>query len=185
MFSAVAAEEQGLLGSQYLAQHPPVPPGMFAANINIDGLNVWGKTKDISFIGFGKSTLDSFVKDLAALQGRVVKSDEMPDRGYFYRSDQFNLAKIGVPAFYSHHGLDYIGRPQGWGKKNREEWEATRYHQPSDELSDQWNFEGAVEDVQLFFELGNQVANANAMPEWKKGDEFERARKKAQALIPK
>jgi len=183
MFAAVAAEEQGLLGSQYLAQHPPVPPGMFAVDINIDGLNIWGKTKDISFIGLGKSTLDGVVKDLAALQGRVVKPDEMPDRGFFYRSDQFNFAKIGVPAFYSHHGLDFTGRPDGWGKKQREEWEATHYHQPSDELNDQWNFEGAVQDVQLFFELGDQVANLNAMPEWKKGDEFEQARKKALMTI--
>ncbi len=179
MFAAVAAEEQGLLGSQYLAQHPPVPPGAFAATINIDGLNIWGKTKDISFIGLGKSSLDGIVKDLVTMQGRVVKPDLLPDRGFFYRSDQFNLAKIGVPAAYFHGGLDYVGRPEGWGKKMREEWEATTYHQPSDELKDTWNFDGAIEDVQLYFYLGEKVAQADKMPEWNKGDEFEQARKRA------
>ncbi len=179
MFAAVAAEEQGLLGSEYLAKHPPVPPGAFAANINIDEINIWGRTRDISFIGLGKSTIDPIVKDLAAMQHRVVKPDALPDRGYFYRSDQFNLAKIGVPAARLKTGLDFIGKPEGWGKKALEEWEATRYHQPSDELQDSWNFDGAIEDVQLFFYLGAKIANGDKMPEWKKGDEFEQARKHA------
>ena len=179
MFAAVAAEEQGLLGSEYLAKHPPVPPGAFAANINMDSLNIWGRTKDVSFIGLGKSSLDTYVKELAAMQGRVVKPDEMPDRGFFYRSDQFNLAKIGVPAAYFHSGLEFIGKPEGWGKKTREEWEATNYHQPSDELKDSWTFDGMVEDVQLYFYLGEKVAQADKMPEWNKGDEFEQARKNA------
>jgi len=179
MFAAVAAEEQGLLGSEYLAKHPPVPPGAFAADINMDSLNIWGRTKDVSFIGLGKSSLDTYVKELAAMQGRVVKPDEMPDRGFFYRSDQFNLAKIGVPAAYFHSGLEFIGKPEGWGKKTREEWEATHYHQPSDELKDSWTFDGMVEDVQLYFYLGEKVAQADKMPEWNKGDEFEQARKNA------
>jgi len=179
MFAAVAAEEQGLLGSEYLAKHPPVPPGAFAADINMDSLNIWGRTKDVSFIGLGKSSLDTYVKELAAMQGRVVKPDEMPDRGFFYRSDQFNLAKIGVPAAYFHSGLEFIGKPEGWGKKTREEWEATNYHQPSDELKDSWTFDGMVEDVQLYFYLGEKVAQADKMPEWNKGDEFEQARKNA------
>jgi Zn-dependent M28 family amino/carboxypeptidase len=103
----------------------------------------------------------------------------LPDRGFFYRSDQFNLAKIGVPAAYFHGGLDFVGRPEGWGKKMREEWEATHYHQPSDELKDTWNFDGAIDDVQLYFYLGEKVAQADKMPEWNKGDEFEQARKRA------
>lgn len=183
VFAAVAAEEQGLLGSEYLAKHPPVPPGAFAANINIDGLNIWGRTKDVAFIGLGKSSLDSTVKELAAMQHRVVKPDELPDRGFFYRSDQFNFARIGVPAAYFHGGLEFIGKPEGWGKKVREEWEATHYHQPSDELQDTWNFDGAIEDVQLYFYLGEKVANADKMPEWNKGDEFEQARKRALTAV--
>ncbi|HZH02205.1 MAG TPA: M28 family peptidase, partial [Myxococcaceae bacterium] len=97
LFAAVAAEEQGLLGSEYLTAHPPVPAGAMAANINIDGANIWGKTRDVTFVGLGKSSLDAWVTSLAATQGRVVKADPMPDRGFFYRSDQFNFAKLGVP----------------------------------------------------------------------------------------
>ena len=123
------------------------------------------------------------LKELAATQHRVVTPDAMPDRGFFYRSDQFNLAKIGVPAAYFKGGLNYIGKPEGWGKEVREEWEAKHYHQPSDELRDDWNFDGAIEDVQLCFYLGAKVANADKMPEWKKGDEFEQARKRALTTV--
>jgi Zn-dependent M28 family amino/carboxypeptidase len=185
IFAAVAAEEQGLLGSEYFAEHPPFPAGQLAADINIDGLNIWGRTRDVSMIGLGKSSIDDMLRPLVAMQGRTLKPDTLPDRGYFYRSDQFSLAKVGVPAAYLKHGLDFINRPEGWGKKQQEQWEATHYHQPSDELTDDWDLSGAVEDVQLCFYLGHQLAQALAMPEWKKGDEFERARKKAQALIPK
>jgi len=183
IFAAVSAEEQGLLGSEYLAEHPPFPPGQLAADINIDGLNIWGRTRDVSMIGLGKSSIDDMLRPLVAMQGRTLKSDTLPDRGYFYRSDQFSLAKVGVPAAYLKHGLDFINRPEGWGKKQQEQWEATHYHQPSDELTDDWDLSGAVEDVQLCFYLGYQLAQALAMPEWKKGDEFERARKKALAEV--
>ena len=183
IFAAVSAEEQGLLGSEYLAGHPPFPPGQLAADINIDGLNIWGRTRDVSMIGLGKSSIDDVVRPLVAMQRRTLKPDTFPDRGYFYRSDQFSLAKVGVPAAYLKSGLDYINRPEGWGKKQHEQWEATHYHQPSDELTDDWDLSGAVEDVQLCFYLGHQIAEAPAMPEWKKGDEFERARKKALAEV--
>ena len=183
IFAAVSAEEQGLLGSEYLAEHPPFPAGQLAADINIDGLNIWGRTRDVSMIGLGKSSIDDMLRPLVAMQGRTLKSDTLPDRGYFYRSDQFSLAKVGVPAAYLKHGLDFINRPEGWGKKQQEQWEATHYHQPSDELTDDWDLSGAVEDVQLCFYLGYQLAQALAMPEWKKGDEFERARKKALAEV--
>jgi Zn-dependent M28 family amino/carboxypeptidase len=177
----VTAEEQGLLGSEYLAKHPPIPPGRIAANINIDGVNIFGRTKDLTMIGFGKSSLDPIVVSLAKTQGRVVKPDQFPDRGFFYRSDQFNLAKEGVPAAYFDGGTEVIGKPAGWGKQRVEEWEEKDYHQPSDELTNDWNLSGAVEDVRLDFWLGVRVANADRMPEWNKGDEFEAARKKALA----
>jgi Zn-dependent M28 family amino/carboxypeptidase len=183
VFVAVSAEEQGLLGSEYLAEHPPFPPGQLAADINIDGVNIWGRTRDVAMIGLGKSSIDDVLRPLVAMQGRSLKPDTFPDRGYFYRSDQFSLAKVGVPAAYLKHGNDFINRPEGWGKKQQEQWEATRYHQPSDELTDDWDLSGAVEDVQLNFYLGYQLAQAPAMPEWKKGDEFERARKKAHAEV--
>jgi Zn-dependent M28 family amino/carboxypeptidase len=181
MFAAVAAEESGLLGSQKFCADPPVPPGYMAANINIDGLNVFGRTKDLAIVGMGKSTMDQVVKEIAAWQGRVVQGDQFPDKGFFYRSDQFNFAKIGVPAMYCDAGTEVIGKPPGWGKEQIEKWESTKYHQPSDEYDDSWNLDGAVEDTQLFFLVGLKVANAEALPSWVPGDEFEAARKKALA----
>ena len=108
-----------------------------------------------------------------------MKGDALVDRGFFYRSDQFNFAKAGVPAAYFSSGQDFIGRPEGWGKENRTKWEGTHYHQPSDELTDAWDLSGALEDVQLFFRLAAAVANAPAMPTWKSGDEFESIRLKS------
>jgi hypothetical protein len=182
-FASVTAEEQGLLGSEYLAKHPPVPAGKIAANINIDGVAIFGRTKDLTVIGYGKSSLDPIIVSLAKMQGRVIKPDQFPDRGFFYRSDQFNLAKVGVPAAYFDGGTEVIGKPPGWGKEKIEEWEDKDYHQPSDELTSDWDLSGAVEDVRLDFWLGVKVADANRMPEWNKGDEFEAARKKALAAV--
>jgi Zn-dependent M28 family amino/carboxypeptidase len=130
-------------------------------------------------IGLGKSSLDDYVHALAAMQGRKLVADQFPDRGFFYRSDQFSFAKIGVPAAYFDAGTDVIGKPAGWGKEQQDRFEATDYHQPSDELRPDWDFSGAVEDAQLLFYLGLKVANAARMPAWKPGDEFEGARKKA------
>jgi Zn-dependent M28 family amino/carboxypeptidase len=179
LFASVAAEEQGLLGSQYLVEHPPVPHGRMAANLNLDGLNIWGRTRDVSVIGLGKSSLDGLIVELAKQQGRTVKPDALSDRGFFYRSDQFNFAKVGVPSAYFSSGQDFIGRPENWGREQREKWEATHYHQPSDELRDDWDLSGAVEDARLFLELGLAVANGPTAPTWTKGDEFEAARKRA------
>jgi Zn-dependent M28 family amino/carboxypeptidase len=179
IFAAVAAEEQGLLGAKYLAAHPPLPPGRIAANINMDGMNIIGRTRDLTMIGLGKSSLDHWIHGIAALQGRKVVPDQFPDKGFFYRSDQFALARIGVPAAYFDEGTDVIGKPAGWGKAQHEEWEAKHYHQPSDELRPEWDFSGAVEDAQLYLFLGLKVANETTLPAWKPGDEFEAARNKA------
>ncbi len=183
IFAAVAAEEQGLLGAQYFAAHPTIPAGQIAANINIDGINIWGRTRDLTMIGLGKSDLDTWIVGLAGLDGRRVVPDQFPDRGFFYRSDQFALARIGVPAAYFDAGTDVIGKPAGWGKEQQEKFEATDYHQPSDQLRPEWNLEGGVEDARLCFYLGAKVANATALPRWKPGDEFEAARKKALAEL--
>ena len=181
LFAAVAAEEQGLLGSEFLAAHPPIPVGRMAADINMDGINILGRARDIEMIGLGKSTIDDVVQGLVKAQGRVLLPDQMPDRGFFYRSDQFNFAKVGVPAAYLHGGTDVIGKPEGWGKKRHEEFNDKDYHQPSDELRPDWDFTGAVEDVQLLFQLGVALAQAPEMPRWRPGDEFEAARQKALA----
>ncbi|RKH66065.1 M28 family metallopeptidase [Corallococcus llansteffanensis] len=179
LFAAVAAEEYGLLGSAHLAANPPVPHGRIAANINLDGANILGRTRDITVIGLGKSSLDGFITAMAKTQGRAVKADQLSDRGFFYRSDQFNFARMGIPAAYFGSGMDFIGKPDGWGREQRGVWEAKHYHQPSDELRPEWNLSGAVEDTRLFFLVGAQVARAPEMPKWNKGDEFEAARLKS------
>ena len=176
MLAFVGAEEQGLLGSQYYAQQPTIAPGRIAATINLDAGNIWGLTRDITFVGLGKSSLDNVARTVAAYQDRIVKPDQFPDRGSFYRSDQFNLAKIGVPAMYLDEGTEFVGQAEGWGVAKIEEYEARNYHQPSDELTENWNFGGLVQDAQFAFWAGLIVANADAMPAWNPGDEFEAAR---------
>jgi Zn-dependent M28 family amino/carboxypeptidase len=175
----VAGEEQGLLGSQYYAAHPTVPIGKIAADINYDGGDIWGKTKDVTYVGRGKTSLDPLVDEFAARQGRTVKPDQFPDRGAFYRSDQFSFARVGVPGLYLHTGTDFIGRPPGWGREQIEAYEKTRYHQPSDEIQPEWNFDGMIDDARLGFAVGVKVASADQLPGWVPGDEFEAARKKA------
>jgi Zn-dependent M28 family amino/carboxypeptidase len=179
----VAVEEQGLLGSLYYALHPTIPPGKIAADINYDGGNIFGRTHDVTLVSSGKSSLDKVVEAVAQAQNRVVKPDQFPDRGYYYRSDQFSFAKVGVPGIYLDSGTDFIGRPADWGRQQKEQWEETHYHQPSDRLDGTWNFDGMVEDAQLGFFAGWLIAQADAMPTWNRGDEFEAARKKALAAI--
>ena len=177
----VAGEEQGLLGSKYYSLHPTFAPGKIAANINYDGGNFRGRAKDLTYIGYGKSSLDGLAKALVEKQGRVLVPDQFPDKGYYYRSDQFSFAKIGVPALYFDNGYDYIGKPPGWGKKEHEDWTEHVYHQPSDELDDSWVFDGMIEDATIGFQVGWLVAQADQMPTWNPGDEFEGARKQALA----
>jgi Zn-dependent M28 family amino/carboxypeptidase len=179
MLLFVAAEEQGLIGSQFYAEQPTVPPGLIAANVNFDSGNVWGETRDITYLGFGKSTLDAVALDVAAYQGRTVQGDQFPDRGYYYRSDQFNFAKIGVPAFYLRGGTDFVGRPAGWGEEQLVRYEERDYHQPSDELTPDWSFAGMVQDARFGFHAGLLVANDDALPQWNAGNEFEAARRAA------
>jgi Zn-dependent M28 family amino/carboxypeptidase len=177
----VAGEERGLLGSGYYAQHPTFPAGRIAADINIDGGNIFGRTRDATSIALGKSSLDAVAARVAAEQGRVVKGDQFPDRGYYYRSDQLSFARIGVPALFFDDGTDFVGRPAGWGREQIEQWQLKKYHQPSDRLDGSWNFDGMIEDAQLAMLSAWLIAQADAMPAWKPGDEFEAARKQALA----
>jgi Zn-dependent M28 family amino/carboxypeptidase len=175
----VAAEEQGLLGSRWYAMHPTMAEGHLAANINIDGGNIFGRTEDVAIVGMGKSDLEKLLSEAALLQGRHTVNELSPDKGYYYRSDQLNFAKIGVPALYFKSGQNYRGRPDGWGKQQEDEWRSTRYHQPSDEMTEDWNFDGMVEDARLAFWVGWAVASASTLPAWNPGDEFEAARLRA------
>jgi Zn-dependent M28 family amino/carboxypeptidase len=179
----VAGEERGLLGSTYYAQHPSFPAGRIAADINIDGGNIFGRTRDATSIALGKSSLDEIAARVAGSQGRVVKPDQFPDRGYYYRSDQFSFAKIGVPALFFDAGTDFVGRPPEWGRQQIEEWELKKYHQPSDRLDGSWNFDGMIDDARLAMLSAWLIAQADGMPTWKPGDEFEAARKRALAAL--
>ncbi|MET0795166.1 MAG: M28 family peptidase [Polyangiaceae bacterium] len=178
-----AAEEAGLLGSQYFTEHSPIAAGKLAGNLNYDGGNIWGRSRDITQIGQGKSSLDAVVVQIAARLGRTVKADQFPDRGSFYRSDQFNFAKIGVPALYLKTGTDFIGRPAEWGKEQVLSFEAHRYHQPSDQLGPDWNFDGMIEDARFGFLAALQIANSTQLPTWNAGDEFEAARHAALSAL--
>lgn len=176
MFLLVGAEEQGLLGSKWFAANPTVSPGKIAANLNYDGGNLHGPTNDIIYVGFGKTSIDELVIQYAAEQGRVVKPDQFADRGYFYRSDQFSFAKIGVPAVYLEPGTDFIDRPPEWGRQVVEDFTTNHYHQPSDEYDPNWNFAGMIDDAMIGFWTGLAIANADDMPSWNEGDEFEGVR---------
>jgi Zn-dependent M28 family amino/carboxypeptidase len=180
----VGVEEQGLLGSLYYALHPTIPAGRIAADINYDGGNIFGRSRDVTLLSSGKSSLDNDVEAVAHLQGRVVIPDQYPDRGYYYRSDQFSFAKVGVPGVYLDMGLDYPGHPADWGRQQKEAWELTHYHQPSDKIEPSWSFDGMIDDAQLGFLTGWLVAQSHEMPTWNAGDEFEGARQKALAEAP-
>jgi len=182
LFVFPTAEEQGLLGSRWFARHPTVPAGRIAADVNVDGVNRWGRTSDVTALGLGKSDLDGVVVAVAAAQGRTVHGDPFPDRGSFYRSDNFELARVGVPGVVASGGPTYVGRPPGWGKERSDDYVAHNYHQPSDAYPPApaaWDLSGAVEDAQLDLVVALRVANAPSPPAWKKGDEFERARLEA------
>ncbi len=176
LFLWVTAEEQGLLGSQYYAEHPLYPLSKTAASINIDALNLLGRTRDITSIGLGMTTLDEVLTQAAKEQGRVVKPDAEPEKGFYYRSDHFNFAKQGVPALNPNGGTDFIGKPAGWGMQQRAEYESKHYHQPSDDVKPYWDLSGLVEDSRLLLTVGYRIAENPTMPEWKPGTEFKAKR---------
>ena len=172
LFLAVTAEEKLLLGAKYYATNPLYPLDHTLADINMDGINQWGRTKDVVVIGYGNSTLDDILTQAATEQGRTVKPDAEPEKGFFYRSDHFEFAKQGVPALDTDSGIEFIGKPADYGMKKRDEYTTNDYHKVSDEVKPDWDLAGAVEDLQLLFEVGNRVAETDKWPEWKPGTEF-------------
>ncbi len=176
LFLAVTAEEKGLLGAKYYAENPLYPLARNLACINMDGLNVWGRTRDMVVVGLGQSTLDDIAAEIAKVKGRTLKPDAEPEKGFFYRSDHFEFAKQGVPSFYPGSGTDYIGQSAEYGRRKREEYTERDYHKVTDEIKADWDLSGAAEDVRLLFELGKRVAAASAYPEWKAGSEFKEKR---------
>ncbi|MCX6939898.1 MAG: M28 family peptidase [Verrucomicrobia bacterium] len=176
LFLAVTAEEKGLLGARYYATHPLYPLKKTLANINIDGAQTKGVSRDIEVIGYGNSTLDDLAAAILQKTNRILVPDTEPQKGYFYRSDHFEFAKEGVPAFYTHSGKDIIGPTAGYGKKRSDDYTTEDYHKVSDEIKPWWDFEGTATDTRLFFELGREVANTSKWPEWKPGTEFKAKR---------
>lgn len=172
LVAAVGAEEQGLLGSAFFAAHPTVEPSRVSAVINIDGMNHLGRTADVHLIGAGKNSIDAIVDRIAKFQKRIVTPDLFPEKGSYYRSDQFSLAKIGIPGLYLNAGTRVLGKPSGWGEEQLNAWIKSRYHQTSDDYDPNWNLEGAVEDTQLLFFIACEIANSKQMQNWNKGDEF-------------
>lgn len=179
VFMPVTAEEQGLLGSAYYATHPVFPPEKTVAVINMDALNILGKMRDITVIGYGYSELDNYVVPAARAQGRVVNPDPTPEKGSYYRSDHFPFAKAGIPSIYIAKGVDHIEKGKEWALEQREKWTRENYHKPSDNYEpDVWNFEGMVDDVRLFFRTGYLLAMDDRFPNWHDGTEFKAKRDK-------
>jgi len=176
LFLAVTAEEQGLLGSAYYGSNPTVPLRQIVAAINMDALNVLGPMRDVTVVGYGKSELDGIVEDAAAAVNRTVIPDGEPEKGYYYRSDHFSLAKYGVPAVYVDAGTDHMVRGREWTREQTDAYRVERYHQPGDEYDPDWDLTGLVEDVRLLFRVGFRLAAGREWPNWNEGTEFRAAR---------
>jgi Zn-dependent M28 family amino/carboxypeptidase len=174
VFLSVTAEEQLLLGSEYYAANPLYPLDRTAAVINLEMLNVHGRTRDLTVVGLGQSDLDDLARAIAGEQGRWLEPDPEPERGMYYRSDHFSFVRRGVPAFEPDHGDDYIGKPAGYGRQVRSDFFANLYHKPTDTVKADWDLRGGVEDLQFFWMMGYRVAESNARPQWKPGAEFHR-----------
>ncbi|MDI6400641.1 M28 family peptidase [Balneolaceae bacterium ANBcel3] len=174
-FVTVTAEESGLLGSGYFAENPPIPQGNISANINLDATNIFGRTKDMVAIGYGRSDIDPILKEVADLMGRTIKPDQRPEQGLYYRSDHFSFARQGIPALYPSPGVEFIDKPDSYN----DEVAAIRsriYHTVHDRLEDWWDLSGAVEDLTLIYEVSRRIANEDERRQWTPGDEFEQAR---------
>ena len=179
IFLFVTGEEQGLLGSQYYAEHPIYPIPRTIADINMDGLNPNGPMKDLTITGLGQSDMDDIAKEEAAKQGRYILGEQEPEKGYFYRSDHFNFAKVGVPALFAQGGYDHAEKGKEYAMEKQKDYTANRYHKPQDEYDKAtWDLRGIKQDMQLFFNIGIRLADGQEMPQWKANSEF-RAKREA------
>ena len=182
LFIALTAEEQGLLGARYYAANPLHPLARTVANLNMDGLNPWGRTLDFAIVGLGNSSLDELARRFAQEQGRSIIGETQPEKGTFYRSDHFEFSKVGVPALYGKGGTNYVGRPVGWGRAKADEFTERDYHKVSDVVKPDWDLAGAVEDLRLLFRVGYELATTPLWPEWYPGTEFRARREESLKL---
>jgi Zn-dependent M28 family amino/carboxypeptidase len=178
-FAAWTAEEQGLLGALYYSEHPVFAPRDTVANINMDGINSMGRTRDIEIVGMGKSEMDDLAVAAARAQGRRVEPDSNPEAGYFYRSDQLHLAQLGIPVLYTSNGVDLLEGGVARGRALNDAYTANNYHKPSDEVTDEWNMSGGVEDLRLLYAVGRGLADNNTWPQWRENAEFRAARQQS------
>lgn len=177
VFLSVTAEEQGLWGSAYYAKNPIYPKEKTVANINMDGVNPYGKMKDVSVIGVGQSEMEDLLDEELKKLGRYAAPEPNPVVGYYFRSDHFNFAKIGIPALYIGTGIDHVEKGKEYGKQVQEDYVAQYYHKPADAYDPKrWNLDGAVDDVQLLYQVGRNLANSTKWPGWKEGSEFKAIR---------
>lgn len=178
-FVAFTAEEQGLLGSEYYAANPVFPPERTVGGINMDGLNIYGAARNMMVVGYGKNSMEDLLRTAAAAQGRVVQPEAFPERGSFYRSDHFNLARIGIPVLYAGGGTDLVNGGEARGRALQDAYIAERYHKPDDEITPDWDITGGVQDLQLFYEVGRTLAYGSAWPVWRPEAEFAAAREQS------
>jgi Zn-dependent M28 family amino/carboxypeptidase len=177
VFLAVTAEEQGLWGSAFYAQNPIYPIEKTVANINMDGINPYGKMRDVSIIGVGQSEMEDLLNAELEKLGRYSAPEPNPVAGYYFRSDHFNFAKVGIPALYFGTGIDHVDRGKEYGKQLQDDYTANYYHKPNEEYDPaRWNLDGAVDDVQLLYNVGRSLANSDKWPSWKEGSEFKAIR---------
>ena len=182
LFLAVTCEEQGLLGSQYYVDHPLFPLNKTVADINMDALNILGKTRDMTIIGYGNSELDNYVEKVLKEYGRYARPDPTPEKGGYFRSDHFSFAKAGVPALDLTEGVDNIEHGKEWALAEQEKWTMENYHKPSDNYEpDKWNFDGMIDDIKVYFEVGYDLSVSNVFPDWIPGSPFKALRDKMMA----
>ncbi len=185
LFLAVTAEEKGLLGARWYAEHPLYPLNKTVADINMDVINLWGRTTDVTSVGLGQTTLDDVLIDEARRAGRTVAGDPEPEKGMYFRSDHFEFARVGVPALNAKGGVLYPGKPAGFGLEKRDDYTKNDYHKVSDEVKPDWDLSGAREDARLLFQVGLRVADSPELPDWKPGSEFrERGQKRLGKTAP-
>ena len=181
LFLAVTAEEQGLLGSRHYGENPLYPAAQTVAALNMDVLNQWGRTRDLTIVGMGQSALDAVAAETAAALGRVLAPDPEPEKGFYYRSDHFSFAKAGIPAFYADPGVEYLDKPPGYGIEKRAEYTANDYHAVSDEVKPDWDLSGAVEDLTFLYRMGARLAASGDWPAWSGTSEFRAVREAQRA----
>jgi Zn-dependent M28 family amino/carboxypeptidase len=179
LFLAVTCEEQGLLGSKFYAENPLFPLDKTVGVINMDALNISGKTKDMTIIGFGNSGLDDYAVAVLKKYGRYANPDPTPEKGSFFRSDHFSFAKVGVPTLYLSKGVDNVEHGKEWGLAESEKWIMANYHKPTDNYEpDKWKFDGMIEDIKVYFEVGYKLSIIKEFPDWKPGSPFKSIRDK-------